>query len=344
MALTPDQIDDFVQTTLKLFKTGKWTDISLEHQFYASSKMINRHGVEERGGEQISYRVQTRNTGNARNTGMFAQDVTRVEDVIISAQVPWTMQTTNFSYDVYEDLFQSDRETIIRELQVREHDAMNSMVELTEQNLWSAPTDVSDTRPYGIPYWLVKNTGTPEGGFTGSAPSGFSTVAGIDPSLYPRWRNWAFGYSAVSRDDLVRKVKKAIVFTDFQPPVPHPELGYGKSDFDIFTTYRVQEPLERLAETRNDNLGSDVAKYMNKVTIGGVPISWVPYLEATDTSDPLYGINWGVMRPFVKSGCNMRRNPPKPAARQHTVREVHIDHWMNYICYNRRRTFVGSVI
>jgi hypothetical protein len=184
---------------------------------------------------------------------------------------------------------------------------------------------------------------TPEGGFNGGNPTGFSSgAAGVSSTTYPRWRNWTFGYSQVTTDDLVRKVKKALAFTHFQAPVPHPELGFGKSDYTIYTTYRVQEPLERLAESRNDNLGKDVARYMNSVTIGGVPVKWVPYLEANDTSDPLYGVNWKVFRPFVKKGANMRRNPPKPAARQHTVREVHIDNWMNYICYNRRMLFVGS--
>lgn len=344
MALTPEQIDDFVTLTLKLFKRNQWTDLSLELQHYASAKMLKSRGVKEAGGEQISFRIKTRNTGNARNSGMFQQDITKVEDVMISAQVPWTMQTTNFSYDIYEPLFQSEKETIIKELQIREHDAMSDLAELNEENLWSAPTDASDNRPMGIPFWMQKSSTNAEGGFTGLNPTGFSGgAAGVDSVPNPRWRNWAFTYEAVSRDDLVRKVKRALTFTDFQPPVPHPELGYGKTDFEIYTTYRVQEPLERLAETRNDNLGSDVARYMNQVTIGGVPMQWVPYLEANDTSDPLYGINWGVMRPFVKNNCNMHRHPPNKAARQHTVREVHIDHWMNYICYNRRKTWVGSL-
>lgn len=344
MGLTPDQVDDFVQSTLKLFKTHKWTDLSLPLQFYCSSKMLDKKNVQERGGEQISFRIQTRNTGNARNTGMYAQDVTKVEDILTSAQVPWRMQTTNFSYDIYEPLFQSSRETIIRELQIREHDALNSMAELNEQNLWTSPQAADDIRPMGIPYWMVKNTSDPEGAFNGGAPAGHTTVAGVDPQTVSRWRNWTFGYKAVSRDDLVRKVKRAITFTHFEPPVPHPELGFGASKFDIFTTYRVQEPLERLAENRNDNLGGDVARYMNKVTIGGVPLTWIPYLEESDLSDPLYGINWGQWRPFVKTGANMRRNPPKEAARQHTVREVHIDNWMNYICYNRRLGWVGSLV
>jgi hypothetical protein len=343
MALTPEQIDDLMNLALPLFKKFKWTDISLEHPEYVSSTLIDEKKVVESGGTKITFRLKTKNTGNARNTGMFAQDVTKVEDVTVPAETPWAMQTTNFSYDIYEDLFQSDRETIIKELQIRDHDAMSDMAELNEENLWSAPTGTSDTRPMGIPFWLQKDaTTTPGGAFNGGNPSGFTGCAGVSSTTYPRWRNWTFGYAQVTTDDLIAKVKKSLAFTHFVAPVPHPELGFGKSDYTIYTTYRVQEPLERLAESRNDNLGNDLARYINTVVIGGTPVKWVPYLESNDTSDPLYGVNWKVFRPYVKSNANMRRNPPKPAARQHTVREVHIDNWMNYICVNRRMCWVGS--
>lgn len=345
MALLPDQIDDFVNLTLSQFKRHKWTDISLEHQEYVSATLITEKKVEERGGKDISFRLKTKNTGNARNTGLYAQDVTAVEDVTITASVPWAMQTTNFSYDIYEDLFQSDRETIIRELVIRDHDAMSDMAELNEENLWSAPSSTSDTRPMGIPFWIQKDASTtPGGAFNGGNPSTHSAGrAGVDSTEYPRWKNWTFGYTTVDLDTLVPRVKKAMAFTKFMAPVPHPELGYGKSNHQIYTTYRVQEPLERLAEKRNDNLGGDLAKYVNTVTIGGVPVKWVPYLESNDTSDPLYGINWKCFRPFAKKGASMRRNPPKQAARQHTVREVHIDNWSNYAGVNMRELWVGSI-
>lgn len=343
--LLPTNVDDFVTLTLSNFKKHKWTDLSLDYQHLVSAEILTDKNVMEQGGKDISFRIKTRNTGNSRNSGMFAIDVTNIEDVMISANVPWAMQTTNFSYSIYEDLFQSDAETIIRELQVREHDALTDMAELNEENLWSAPTSTADTRPMGIPFWIQKDaTTTAAGAFNGGNPSGFTAgAAGISSTTYPRWRNWTFGYTAVTTDDMVKKVKKSLQFTNFTPPVPHPELGYGKSQYQIYTTYRVLEPLERLAETRNDNLGSDVARYINQVTIGGTPVRWVPYLEANDTSDPVYGINWKAFRPFVKTGANMRRNPPKQSARQHDTREVHIDNWSNYCCYNRRSCFVGSV-
>lgn len=341
--LLPHQIDDFVKLTLPEFKKYKWTDISTEYQHYACSKFFESRQTQESGGPHIDFKIKTHNTGNARNTGMYAQDQTRVEDVMISAKVPWTMQTTNFSYDIYEDMFQGGIKTIIRELVIRDHEAMTSLADLMEDNLWKAPVDSEDNRPYGIPYWIVKNASAiPGGGFTGGNPVGHDNVAGVNSTKHPRWKNWAFGYSAVTIDDLVAKAKKAIAFTGFTPPVPHPETGFGKNNFEIFTTFRVTEPLERIAEKRNDRLGSDVARYANQVTLAGVPMRWIPYLEKSDLSDPLYGINWGALRPFVKTGANKRRNDPQQAPGQHTVRNVHIDHWMNYVCYNRRLCWVGS--
>ena len=341
-ALTPEQIADFTQLTLAKFKRNKLTDISLDYTEYCVSQLFDSKKVVEQGGSEISFRVMVSLTGNARNTGMYAADKTAVKDVMVTATVPWRMSTTNYSYSIYEPSFQSDRETIIKTLLVREQDAYNAMWVLQEENLWTAPSSATDNRPNGVPYYVVKSITTPDGGFTGLAPSGHTTVAGISPTTYPNWRNWAGQYTNPTTDDLVRKIKLAINNTNFMAPHPHPELGFGKSDYQIYTTLRVQEPLERLAETRNDSLGSDVAKFMNRVTVGGVPIKYVPYLEANDTSDPVYGLNWKHFRPFVKAGANMKRYPPKQAPNQHDTYDVHIDHWCNYANYNRRTNFVLS--
>jgi len=342
--LTHDAISDFITTTISNFKRLKYTDISMEFTEYVSASILDEKRVVEDGGPDIKFDIKRSNTGTAINTGLYAQDHTNDEDVMTQGTVPWTKQTANWSYDIDLPDFQSEREVIVRLLAVKEQNALNDMVELNEQNLWTAPTSSSDKRPMGVPYWMVKDaTTTPGGAFNGGNPSGFSAgAAGVSSTTYPRWRNWTFGYTNTSTDDLVAKVKKAMWATKFMAPNPSPVLGYGKADWTIYTTYRVREPLERLAETRNDNLGSDVARYIDSVLIGGVPVKAVPYLEANDTSDPLYGINWKVFRPFVKSGTYLRRTGPFRAAKQHTVREVHLDTFMNYCGYDRRQLWVGS--
>ena len=342
--LTHDAISDFTTATISNFRRLKYTDISLDYQNYVSADILDEKRVVEDGGDQIKFDIKKSNTGTFRNTGLYAQDVTSDEDVLTQGAVPWTKQTVSWSYDIDLPEFQTDKDTIVRLLQLKEHNAMNDLVEGNEQNLWTAPSGTSDKRPMGIPFWIQKDATTTVGGaFNGGNPTGFTSgAAGVSSTTYPNWRNWTFGYTTASADDLVAKMKKAMQFTRFMAPVPTPELGYGKADFVVYTTYRVLEPLERLAETRNDNLGNDVAKYINNVLVGGVPIKWVPYLEANDTSDPVYGINWKQFRPYVKSGCYMRRTGPFRKDGQHTVRNVFLDTWMNYCSYNRRNLWVGS--
>lgn len=344
MPLQLEGIDDFVQATLPKYKTIRWTDISTEFPNYMAPRLIKERGVSEDGGRNIEFRVQTRTSGTFRMTGLYDTDQTGVQDLLISASIPWRFATVNWSYDLREPMFQSSRETIIRLLQVREHAARTDMVMGLEAQLWGSPSASTDeTNMHGIPFWLQKDaTTTPSGAFNGGNPSGFSAGAGnIDSTLYDGWRNWTFGYSSVTTDDLIKKVKKAMVFTDFEAPDPHPELKYGKMDRCIYTTYAVVEALERLAETRNENLGSDVARYMGQVTIAGVPVKTSFYLNANDSTDPLYGVDFGVFRPFVQKGLNMYRQNVK-AARQRMVRDVHLDLGMNFACVNRRRCFVGS--
>jgi hypothetical protein len=344
MPLLHHDLADFTKATISNFKKLKWTDISLQYPDYESSMLIDDNKVVEWGGDYIKFDVQTRNTGLARNTGLYATDQTGAQDVLQQGQVPWTKQTANYSYDIDEPGFQGDdRETIVRILKLKEHSCMNDIAELDEENLWTAPTGTSDNRPMGIPFWIQKDaTTTPGGAFNGGNPSGFTSgAANINSSTYSRWKNWTFGYTNVTADDLISKIKKSLWSTNFKAPHPHPELGWGKVDFCIYTTYRVQEPMERLAESRNDNLGKDLAKYLNAVTVGGVPVKAVHYLEANDTSDPVYGVNFGKFRPFVKKGMP-RRGEPEKSATQHTVFTVHIDNWMNYVCFNRRMQWVGS--
>ena len=318
MPLLPDQLDDFVNLTLDNFKKRKWIDLSLDnqHHVFASKFMKGKGSDPEKGGVQLNWKVQTSNTGTAKFSELYAVDTTKVKDLTTEAKQPWTKATVNFSYDTDEDVFQSDRETIIREVEVREHSMYNDFFELMEEALWTAPS--SDTEsprsPSGVPFWIQKSATTP----------GFN----LPPDGHPV---------------LVSKIRKACEFTYFQAPKQFAELGGGRADSDwaFFTTYNVQEELEKLLESRNDNLGADLAKYAGSVLIKGNPVVWVPYLQNNDSSDPIYGVNFRVFKYFFRKGRKMLRHPPQKAARQHTVREVHMDTWGNFVCYNRRRNFVG---
>ncbi len=343
MPLLPDQIPDFVHTTLNHMPLGKWSDLSLEFTEYIWASMVAPKAVSIPGGTGIQFPLQIKNTDTARPWGLFGKDVTKVEDVMLTGFIPWSATTVSWSYDVMEPIFQSDRETIVDQIRIREYQAKNNQADKDEEQLFGAPTGPTDNVLMGFPFWMQKYATSTDGAFGGGDPSGFTSgAAGIATATYPRWRNWVFKYTQYTVDDLIRKVKKAMFNTRFQAPVPHPDIGFAKASYQIFTTYRVVEPLERLAETRNDNLGADLARYMGQVVIGGVPVKAVPFLEYNDTSDPLYGVNWKSIGVNTLRGGTMKRTY-KDAPLQHTTKNVFIDNWRQMWSPNRRDLWVGSI-
>jgi hypothetical protein len=344
MGLTPEQIPDIINLTVDHYLKDKWTDLSMEFPEYIASKLISDKNITEFGGPQINFKLQVRNNGLARFTGMWEPDVTDVKDLSIEGTVPWSLMTCNWSWHAMEQAVQTDRETIVQMIMMRDHAAKNDVIELTEAALWGQPSSSTDTRPRGIPYWLQKASSANAGDFVGGDPSSGLNRAGIDSDTYTAWKNFAFTYINPTVDDMIKKVKDSIYNTNFVAPAPHPDIAYGKADRTIYTTRAVQEPLERLAENRNENLGSDVARYYQTVTIAGIPVKAVFYLDNNDTSNPLYGVNWKVFRPYVKRGWNMKRTVVTPGRPQHLVTTVHYDTMMNYVCFDLRQCFVGHVI
>lgn len=349
MALAPDQLDDLVELTLQRYKRGSWVDISLPNQFYtfADRFMAGNKKTPVKGGTQQSWKLQVSNTGTARDIGLFSQDQTNVKNLTAGATQRWAITTVNFSYDVNEQEFQGDNLTeIVDEIRVREHSMYNDWFEHMEAKLWTAPSSsTQDPRPIsGIPFWLQKNATE---GFNGGDPSGFSAGAGdVATGTYPKWKNYTFAYTNTTRDDLVAKWIRACEFCNFRAPHSFSELGGGKPNWEFYTTFRRLEPLHQYLDARNDNL-KDIAG-MASATFKGIPVNWVPELENSDaagydTSDPIYGINWNTFEFFFQRGKEMVRHPPKAAANQHNVREVHMDSICNVLCLNRRANFVGYI-
>lgn len=352
--LLPDQIDDMVNLTLDKIIRNKWEDLSLNLQEYiALPELLKRRNKSIQGGTQVTWKVQLSNLGNARVTEMYAVDQTSVGDISDSCSAPWTKQTANFSYDIDEPAFQSGPEMLVSDIKMREHSMWNDFAELMEQLLWgSGPTSTTQRPrpPFSLPWWIVKNA---TAGFNGGgAPAFEADVCGLNPATVSAWNNYTFTYagggdgSTITRDDFVESLKKAFYQCHFKAPRNYPALTGKKTTYDygLFTTYVVRAALEKIAESRNDNLGTDMAKYMDAVTFKGNPVTAVPYLDNNDvgaSGHPFYGVNWRSAKFAVKSGRNFHRHPAKINANAHTVREVHVDHWGQLFFTNRRNNFVA---
>jgi hypothetical protein len=343
MALYHHQIDDFVELTLNRFKKNEWVDISLPLQEYKfAGRVFEAKKKAERGGARLEWKLRTKNQGTAKHSGLFSVDDTNRRNVMTNAKQEWSKQTVNYIYDIDEESFQSAPETIIREMQLLEQGLYNDFFELMETAMWTAPSSSSldPMPPAGIPFWLQKNATL---GFSGGNPTGWSNGAGsVDSTAFDRWKNYSGTYKQVSRDDLIEKVVNACDFTYFKAPKSYAEIGGGKPDYEFVTVHSVLATMRRLLQSGNDNLGADVAKWAGNVLIKGNPVDWCPALtdtssEAYDSQAPFYGINWKKFDYYFKTGRNMIKHPPKPAANQHTVRERHMDNWGNFVCYDRRQ-------
>jgi hypothetical protein len=343
--LSVSQLSDLIVTTRAQYQksiTELATDIQEHHAF---SRIFKKENVQVSSGTSIKRTILTNHSGAARHVGVFEQDQVNVKDVMTTLDVDWRRTTTNYAFDVTEEAINGGPEQIVDLVKVRRMDAFISLAAKIEENFWGVgPLTSSDKiTPFGIGYYVVKPGASAgvTGTFTGYLPTGHTTVAGLTCSATsnPRWANYQANYTNITKADLVTKLRKAYVYTNFRSPIEGeasvPSGGRGGNRYAIYTNYDVVSGLESVGEDQNDNLGRDIASMDGKITFRGTPINWVPYLDS-DTQDPLYLINWSLLVPYVFKGFYMRESKPEKSPLQHTVVVSHVDLMWNLFCSNRR--------
>lgn len=338
--LQAEQILDMLQATQSKLDRGKFTDLSTELvKYVAAPEILNKEKTTESSGAQLEWRVLTKDNGSAKNTGLYSVDVLNQVDGLATASIPWRHSEASYTIDLREVPMNSGTERVVDLVAERQHMAKVSLVKLMEKNFWGKPLSSSDKEtPYGLTYWIVKNSSE---GYTGTNPSGFSDVAGLDSSsaTYAGWRNWSAQYTAISPSDFVAKVRKAMTYTDFTPPVKdYQEVAKGHRKA-LYTNYSVIATLEEMLRGNNDNLGSDLAKYDGETTIRRTPVEHAPYLDA-DTSNPIYGIDWGTFTTVALQGRWMLESKLEKVALSHNQVASYIDCTYNWKCVDRRSNFV----
>ena len=337
MALQASNIADLVATTLDELGRGKFTDLMSDYQkTVAMKRLVKKSKTTFDSGEQVSFNVIVDHNNSARFVGLYATDSVDVPNVMATGNVPWRHITWNWAVDFREPLMNASPAKIVDIVKTRRIAAMGSAIIKFEYAWWRVPATTNDTDPYGLPYWIVKNNTE---GFNGGMHTSYTAVGGISTDTQARWKNWTAQYTSVTKDDLVKKVRKALHYTDFEPLVDEiPEYNTG-DDQVMYTNYAVTTVLEDLAESQNENIGKDLAAYDGKVVIRGVPIMAIKELDL-DTTNPVYGVNWGEMKTMALRGAWMKDFVEKHVPGQHTVAATHTDCTFNWICRNRRRQFV----
>jgi len=268
---------------------------------------------------------------------LYEPDSVNSTDGMATANAPWRHTTTNYAFDEREVMMNRTPARLVDLVKTKRVMSMGSLAKKMEINMWGKPTDSSDVKtPFGIKYWVVTNSTE---GFNGGNPSGFSGGAGgLSSSTYSNWANWTANYTSVSETDLIRKWRKAATYTEFMPPVDVPQYNTG-NQYGFYTNYDVIYLLEEALKDQNESLGMDIASTDGRTLFRKTPVVWVPYLD-DDSTDPVYGINWGVFKPVFLQGMYLKEKAPRQAPNQHNVYEVFVDLTYNFICYDRRQLFV----
>ena len=337
--LDPKQIDDLVLLTQnKLIQRGAFVDLQTDLTDYVGVReLYKKHQKKFAGGLDWEFEAMTDHNHSARFTSLYDNDGAAIKDSFVRGTVQPKFTDAHYIYDNREPILQKGGIAVVDYVKSKYTGMIISYWELMESALWGKPVDMNDTKtPFGIAYWITK--GATEG-FTGLDPLGFPAGrAGISSTNYPRWANWSAPYNAITKEDLVRKMRTASRKTNFRSPVSHavPNLSTGNG---IYTTNDVIGLLEEILEGQNMNLGNDIASKDGRVLFHSTPLVYAPYLDE-DSSNPVYMIDWKKVALGMLDGWMEKATAPMPVAGKHNVRAVFLDSGFNMICTDLRRQAV----
>jgi hypothetical protein len=351
MALQASGLADLINLSLPELGRMRFTDAASKyHETVALKRIFNK--AKNKGsvdsGPTIRFNLMYDIGGSARFVGLGFTATNDIKNVMTYGEVPWRHFTWNWSMIDQEVQMNSGASKIVDLMKTRRMSEFASLVVLLERHIWSTPDADDDEGVYPIPYYVVKSntaaTTANNDGFNGTVPSGFTTVAGLNPSTANgtpggRYRNYATQYSTVAKNDLIRKMRRGAVYTNFKPIVDGVSDYNTGNDRGWYTNYSVASVFEEILEAQNENLGKDLASMDGKSLFRGAPIEVVQELDL-DTTNPVYGLQWGVLKFKRLRGEWMRDIPVKPNPNQPTVSTVHNVSTCNLTCEDRRQQMV----
>ena len=362
-----DGSTDIVKATAELLiKQGAFTNLLSDLSEYAIVKRIMpRHKKVFAGGLDWTFMaaIDAYNNGNntAKFTGLFEDDAYNRKNVLVQGKVSPRFLTANYVYDKREPVLNSGEASKSKMLAIVEF--VKLQMELMYQSAFDllettfagvGPTYADDKKtPHGLAFYIQKQSNSDasshaSGGFDGKDPSLPASSSSSTPTpcprcnisttTYGRWANWCAQYAAVSKDDLVKKMRIASHKINFKSPLSltDPTLSTGR---DILTNLAVIQELETILEAQNMNLGNDVASKDGKVLFKGAPVEYVPVLD-NDAQDPIYMIDWKTLVFGTIAGWDKKVSAPKEDNTQHNTMKGFLDMSCEMVCTNLRNQAV----
>lgn len=348
-----EQYVDLITTTLRELERTEWADIVVDLQEHICLPyLLKKKRVEFGSGYGYQFNVRVGTNSPAQNVLVNAVDAPTTADMFVVGTGNYRITNTYWLVNEIEIDANRSPARLVNLMQGKRVDAMTSLADKMEDNFWGKPTDSTDVlTPRGVQYWIVSNASN---GFNGGIPTGFSDVAGISPTTYPRWKNYTGRYVTMNKTDGIRKIRRAMTKTNFRPPVPYPssvgesydKTGYEPNRFMLYSTYGTDASpgtiptCEEILESQNDDLGNDVASRDGEVTIRRCPLRWAPWLDANTSTNPVYGFDWNTWMIYFLEGNYMKETDVKPYPFNHRTYCQYTDLVYDFVCKDRRKNFI----
>ncbi len=357
--LTTDESFDLWKVTLEAWD---WENKDIEHlldkhQYVVVDQWFREDKVEQEGGTQIKRDVIYREDGEAEFVLPGQVRDRSSMNVVAQITMPFCLMVKQHSVTEFEMNANRGREQLKKLVGTKRQVTHKSVADTLESRLWQLPDVTDNTKPRGVPYWVVPITSsqrtahgvaeTKTGALQGENPSGFSDCAGIDASddTYARWRNWNDSWTNadadITEEDLVR-LGRMHRHMRFQAPITMADIE--KRSFQKTRLYACEDVIDNIskaARAQNDQLGSDVGRYLGAgvtqtgvPTFRGLPLIWIEALDS-DTTLPLFMLNHDKFYPVVRQGMWLREGSPMRDVSQPDVFTTWIDNEFNTLCINR---------
>jgi hypothetical protein len=342
MAFQYENYADAALLTLeKLIQRGAFVDLQVDLQDHvAVREMWKGRQKQFAGGDPWRFDIQTDHNHSTRAVGLYQADGSAFGDTMAKGVIHVRHVNSHYTYDLREKAFQKGGTEIVNLIKTKYVAMMISFYEWLEEICWSNP-DNDGLTPFGIAHYVTRAAADAEG-FNGVDPTGFPLGRSeILVAAQPRYNNYNAQYVAVSKEDLIRKMRRASRQTKFRSPVSHAEPVLGGMKNGIYVNNDVIGLMEEILEDQNMNLGNDMASKDGRAHFKGTPVVYAPYLDA-DAADPVYMLDWKWLAIGVLAGWENEMTKPYPVPDMHNVRRVDLDASMNMACTNLRRQTVIS--
>lgn len=341
--------NNFVLATGKKLKTGPDTILNdATKNTYVINRMLKGLGAHDviQSGQSIIDRIMLRDNG----TSLFYQpnedlDIQNVDN-LTAMEIDWKFHANHFSYTQQEVTLNSgDAQTYYKNLlKAKRQGAMTDTYNFMEDALWDSTTanfalmESSNGKiPYSIPFFITSD---------GLAPSGVTTIQGINPTTESAYRNQTENYDPndLTNPDtgMVQAFDEMFMKVRFRSPRNQQE--YFESDalqqMMIATSREGRAIYLRLTRDSNDRLvGNDLGGQQANLSYGGLPVEYISTLDSAFTAGQpsYYFINLKYLKPVWHSQEYMKEEEPLRHPRQPYTWVVWNSTYYNICCSSRRR-------